>query len=319
MSGDLGPRSALPAALSFAHANPDTSLLLVGDSSHTPAQLPVNAQWISASQVVTMEDRPAQALRKKQDSSMWHSIMAVAEGRADACVSAGNTGALMAMGKFLLKTFPGIDRPAICKAVPTSKGSCVVLDLGANVDCRSEQLVQFALMGSVLASTAGVLSPSVGLLNIGSEEVKGNEQIRFAASLLDANDQINYQGYVEGDGIFSGDVDVVVCDGFVGNVALKVSEGVARLLSDYLVDAMGASWFGRLSGQIAKPLLRKWHMKFDPARYNGASFLGLQGVVIKSHGSADEKGFGYALAVARDQALNEIPQKINQQLAGCQL
>jgi len=319
MSGDLGPRSALPAALSFAQANPDTSLLLVGDSCHTPAQLPVNAQWISTSQVVTMEDRPAQALRKKQDSSMWHSIMAVAEGRADACVSAGNTGALMAMGKFLLKTFPGIDRPAICKAVPTSKGSCVVLDLGANVDCRSEQLVQFALMGSVLASTAGVLSPSVGLLNIGSEEVKGNEQIRFAASLLDANDQINYQGYVEGDGIFSGDVDVVVCDGFVGNVALKVSEGVARLLSDYLVDAMGASWFGRLSGQIAKPLLRKWHMKFDPARYNGASFLGLQGVVIKSHGSADEKGFGYALAVARDQALNEIPQKINQQLAGCQL
>lgn len=319
MSGDLGPRSALPAALTFAQNNSDTSFLLVGDPSHIPAQLPVNAQWISTSQVVTMEDRPAQALRKKQDSSMWHSIIAVAEGRADACVSAGNTGALMAMGKFLLKTFPGIDRPAICKAVPTSKGSCVVLDLGANVDCRSEQLVQFALMGSVLASTAGVLSPSVGLLNIGSEEVKGNEQIRFAASLLDANDQINYQGYVEGDGIFSGDVDVVVCDGFVGNVALKVSEGVARLLSDYLVDAMGASWFGRLSGQIAKPLFRKWHMKFDPARYNGASFLGLQGVVVKSHGSADEKGFGYALAVARDQALNEIPQKINQQLADCQL
>lgn len=319
MSGDLGPRSALPAALTFAQANPDTSLLLVGDSSLTPAQLPVNTQWISTSQIVTMEDRPAQALRHKQDSSMWHSIVAVADGRADACVSAGNTGALMAMGKFQLKTFPGIDRPAICKAVPTSKGSCVVLDLGANVDCSSEQLVQFALMGSVLASTSGVLSPSVGLLNIGSEEVKGNEQIRFAASLLDANEHINYQGYVEGDGIFSGAVDVVVCDGFVGNVALKVSEGVARLLTDYLIDAMGASWFGRLSGQIAKPLLRKWHMKFDPARYNGASFLGLQGVVVKSHGSADEKGFGCALAVARDQAFNEIPQKINQQLADCLL
>jgi phosphate acyltransferase len=319
MSGDLGPRSALPAALTFAQANPDTSLLLVGDSSLIPAQLPVNTQWISTSQIVTMEDRPAQALRHKQDSSMWHSIVAVADGRADACVSAGNTGALMAMGKFQLKTFPGIDRPAICKAVPTSKGSCVVLDLGANVDCSSEQLVQFALMGSVLASTSGVLSPSVGLLNIGSEEVKGNEQIRFAASLLDANEQINYQGYVEGDGIFSGAVDVVVCDGFVGNVALKVSEGVARLLTDYLIDAMGASWFGRLSGQIAKPLLRKWHMKFDPARYNGASFLGLQGVVVKSHGSADEKGFGCALAVARDQAFNEIPQKINQQLADCLL
>ena len=319
MSGDLGPRSALPAALIFAHENPDVSLLLVGDQDTCPAELPENTQWIVASQIVTMDDRPVQALRHKQDSSMWHAISAVSDGRADACVSAGNTGALMAMGKFLLKTFPGIDRPAICKAVPTSKGACIVLDLGANVDCRSEQLEQFALMGSVLAQTTlaqdGDTGPTVGLLNIGSEEVKGSEQIRFAASLLEANPHINYHGFIEGDDIFAGVVDVVVCDGFVGNVALKVSEGVAKLLSDYLIESMSGSWFGRLSGQIAKPLLRKWHRKFDPARYNGASFLGLQGVVVKSHGSADEKGFGYALEVAKDQAFNEIPNKINQQVA----
>lgn len=319
MSGDLGPRSALPAALIFAHENPEVSLLLVGDQDSCPAEIPENTQWIVASQIVTMDDRPVQALRHKQDSSMWNAISAVADGRAHACVSAGNTGALMAMGKFLLKTFPGIDRPAICKAVPTSKGACIVLDLGANVDCRSEQLEQFALMGSVLAETtlgqAGDAGPTVGLLNIGSEDVKGSEQIRFAASLLEANLHINYHGFIEGDDIFAGVVDVVVCDGFVGNVALKVSEGVAKLLSDYLVESMNGSWFGRLSGQIAKPLLRKWHRKFDPARYNGASFLGLQGVVVKSHGSADEKGFGYALEVAKDQALNEIPNKINQQVA----
>ncbi len=318
MSGDLGPRSALPAALTFAQAHHDLSLLLVGDPDLRPAELPENTHWLAASQVVTMDDRPVQALRHKQDSSMWNAILAVSEGRADACVSAGNTGALMAMGKFLLKTFPGVDRPAICKAVPTRKGSSVVLDLGANVDCRSEQLEQFALMGSVLATTfdgEAEGAPTVGLLNIGSEDMKGSEQIRFAASLLEANPHVNYQGFIEGDDIFAGAVDVVVCDGFVGNVALKVSEGVARLLSDYLVEAMRGSWFGRLIGQIAKPLLRKWHMKFDPARYNGASFLGLQGVVVKSHGSADEKGFGYALEVAKDQALNEIPQRINQQMA----
>ncbi len=324
MSGDLGPRSALPAALIFAQEHPDISLLLVGDQNFCPAELPENTQWITASQIVTMDDRPVQALRHKQESSMWKAILAVAEGRAHACVSAGNTGALMAMGKFLLKTFPGIDRPAICKAVPTSRGASIVLDLGANVDCRSEQLEQFALMGSVLAATAqnrgeGAAPPTVGLLNIGSEDVKGSEQIRFAASLLEANPHINYQGFIEGNDIFAGAVDVVVCDGFVGNVALKVSEGVAKLLSDYLIEAMSGSWFGRLIGQITKPLLRKWHMKFDPARYNGASFLGLQGVVVKSHGSADEKGFGYALSVAKEQAINKIPQRINQQVAECLL
>tara|TARA_B100000446_G_scaffold141385_2_gene134007 strand:- start:29571 stop:30530 length:960 start_codon:yes stop_codon:yes gene_type:complete len=319
MGGDLGPRSALPAALKFAQSHQDLSFLLVGNIDHAPAELPSNAEWIASTQVVEMCDQPAKALRQKQNSSMWYAIQAVAEGRAHACVSCGNTGALMAMGKFLLKTFPGIDRPAICKAVPTREGSSLVLDLGANVDCSSEQLEQFALMGSVLAQAGGIESPKVGLLNIGSEEVKGNEQIRLASSLLTQNPYIRYHGYIEGDGIFTGAVDVVVCDGFVGNVALKVSEGVAGLLADHLSEMERGSFFGRVAGQIARPLLRKWHMKFDPARYNGASFLGLQGVVVKSHGSADEEGFGYALAAAVEQARNEIPQKINQQVADCLL
>lgn len=319
MGGDLGPRSTLPASLKFAHDNQDVDLLLVGDASQTPSSLPDNVHWLESSQVVAMDESPSQALRHKQDSSMWKAIESVASGRAHACVSAGNTGALMAMGKFLLKTFPGIDRPAICKSVPTRAGSSFVLDLGANVDCTSDQLVQFALMGSVLATVSGVEQPSVGLLNIGSEQIKGNEQIRLASTLLEANEHLNYIGYIEGDGIFDGRADVVVCDGFVGNVALKVSEGVARLLASYLTELLSGSWAGRLAGQITRPLLRKWHTKFDPARYNGASFLGLTGVVVKSHGSADANGFIYALMDAREQAACDMPQKINQQVADCLL
>ncbi len=315
MGGDLGPRSALPAALNFAHQYPDVNLLLVGSPSLNPSDLPSNVRFLPAEQVVAMDDRPAQALRNKQDSSMWKAIECVAAGEADACVSAGNTGALMAMGRFLLKTFPGIDRPAICKPVPTAREACYVLDLGANVDCTSEQLVQFALMGSVLAETSGIARPRVALLNIGSEEIKGNEQIRLAASILEASSSLNYIGYIEGDGIFAGQADVVVCDGFVGNVALKVSEGAARLLSSYLRELLKDHKLSWLIGQIAGPLLRKWHTKFDPARYNGASFLGLQGVVVKSHGAADIAGFESALAVARDQAQRGMAQKINQQVA----
>ncbi|NHO65236.1 phosphate acyltransferase PlsX [Aestuariicella hydrocarbonica] len=317
MGGDLGPRSTLPAALNFAQANPELAIILVGEASTAPSSLPDNVHFVVSTQVVSMSDKPAYALRNKQDSSMWKAIDLVARGEAQACISAGNTGALMAMGKYLLKTFPGIDRPAICKAVPTAKGASYVLDLGANVDCTSEQLVQFALMGSVLAETAGVSSPSVGLLNIGSEDIKGNEQIRLASALLESNDHLNYVGYIEGDGIFTGAADVVVCDGFVGNVALKVSEGVARLLASYLRELLEGGFWNRLVGQIARPLLLKWHTKFDPARYNGASFLGLQGVVVKSHGSVDAKGFECALAVAKEQAAGDIPNKINHQIADC--
>lgn len=315
MGGDLGPRSTLPAALNFANEQPDCVVVLVGNASEIPSSLPPNVRAVVSTQVVTMEDKPTQALRHKQQSSMWKTIELVAKGEAHACVSAGNTGALMAMGKYLLKTFPGIDRPAICKAVPTRLGASYVLDLGANVDCTSEQLVQFALMGSVLAETSGIDSPRVGLLNIGSEDIKGNEQIRVASMLLEKHPHLNYIGYVEGDGIFAGDADVVVCDGFVGNVALKVSEGVARLLAVYLRESLPRGILGYLVGQFARLSLRKWHTKIDPARYNGASFLGLQGVVVKSHGSVDIKGFGYALAVAKEQAERDTPNKINARLA----
>lgn len=315
MGGDLGPRSTLPAALKFAREHSDCQLVLVGEATEIPSSLPPNVRSVVSTQVVTMDDKPAQALRHKQQSSMWKAIELVANGEAHACVSAGNTGALMAMGKYLLKTFPGIDRPAICKAVPTRRGSSYVLDLGANVDCTSEQLVQFAIMGSVLAETSGTTAPRVGLLNIGAEEIKGNEQIRVASALLEQHPHLNYIGYVEGDGIFSGDADVVVCDGFVGNVALKVSEGVAKLLVMYLKESLPRGLLGYLIGQIARVSLRKWHTKIDPARYNGASFLGLQGVVVKSHGSVDVKGFGYALAVAKEQAERDTPNKINARLA----
>ncbi len=314
MGGDLGPRSTLPAALGFAQQHPETDLLLVGAPGVLPAQYPPNITFLEASDVVAMDDRPAFALRHRRESSMWKALAAVAEGRADACVSAGNTGALMAIGKYLLDTFDGVDRPAICKPVPTSRGVSYVLDLGANVECSARQLLQFGLMGSVLAATAGADSPTVGLLNIGSEETKGNDEIREAAALMEASPFINYHGYVEGDGIFAGVVDVVVCDGFVGNVALKVSEGVARLLNEIMKKAAAESVWTRLAGYFAMPLLRKWHTQFDPARYNGASLVGLQGVVVKSHGSADSTGFASAMEVARAQASAGIPQQINQRV-----
>ncbi|MBU3070447.1 phosphate acyltransferase PlsX [Aestuariicella sp. G3-2] len=315
MGGDLGPRSTLPAALNFARANPAIALVLVGDVSEIPPSLPSNVRSLASTQVVTMDDKPAQALRHKQDSSMWKAIELVSTGEAHACVSAGNTGALMAMGKLLLKTFPGIDRPAICKAMPTQTGSCYVLDLGANVDCTAEQLLQFGLMGSVLAEASGVAEPTVGLLNIGSEDIKGNEQIRQASTLLESAPQLNYIGYVEGDGIFDGKADVVVCDGFVGNVALKVSEGAARLVVSYLKSGSQGGFISRLVGQFARPFLRQWHTKIDPASYNGASFLGLRGVLVKSHGSVDAKGFAYAMAVAKEQAEKKTPEKIQALLA----
>ncbi len=317
MGGDLGPRSTLPSALKFAEQFPDVQLLLAAPLGEVPSQLPENVIHLPASEVVAMDDRPAFALRHRRQSSMWCAIEAVADGRAQACVSSGNTGALMAMGRYLLNTFPGIDRPAICKAVPTRKGSCLMLDLGANVDCSSEQLVEFALMGSVLAVASGIPNPKVGLLNIGSEDNKGSEQVRLASSLLEENAHVNYCGFVEGDGIFSGEADVVVCDGFVGNVVLKASEGVARFLTDSLKSVVSETWLTRLVGYFTQPLLRKWHTQFDPARYNGASFLGLRGVVVKSHGNADSQGFTYALMAAREQALNEIPEQINKRIADC--
>ncbi len=324
MGGDLGPRTTVPAALQAAASNPDIDIVLIGEQQALqPFAADCAAARIAleyAADTVAMDDKPSQALRQKRNSSMWRAVELVKSGRAHACVSAGNTGALMAMGKFLLNTFAGIDRPAICKPVPTERGHSYLLDLGANINCQAEQLLQFAVMGSVLAAAVDQNPrPSIGLLNIGEEDNKGSEQIRLAGRLLAQHSALNYVGYTEGDGIYRGDVDVVVCDGFAGNVALKVSEGVARLLADQVRRAFRASWYGRMVGQLAQPLLRKWHTQFDPARYNGASFLGLQGIVIKSHGGADSSSFRFAVESARDQVELRIPQLINDQLAALQI
>ena len=328
MGGDFGPRVTIPAAVQVAQAFPDLTLVLVGDQALLQQQLtslnissdsgPLadKLRILHAEDTVGMNDKPAQVLRRKQQSSMWKAVELVRDGSVDACVSAGNTGALVALGKFLLKTFPGIDRPAICKPIPRGNGHSYMLDLGANVSCSSEQLLQFAVMGTVLASAVdGVDRPTVGLLNIGEEAIKGNEQVKLAASLLDEHDQLNYVGYVEGDGIYSGAADVIVCDGFAGNVALKASEGVARLLAGTLSETFKGTWYSRLVGMIARPLLLKWHEQFDPGRYNGASFLGLQGTLIKSHGGADSNSFACALTMAKDQVDKQIPQRINEQFA----
>ncbi|GAA6152124.1 phosphate acyltransferase PlsX [Pseudoteredinibacter isoporae] len=328
MGGDLGPRVALNAAYSLANDRAlecqlygpfdvlaEFAPISLSDSNETPCvhELDNGSRMVyhHAPEVVTMEDRPSQALRHKQQSSMWLAVDAVRAGAADAAISAGNTGALMAMGRHLLKTFVGIDRPAIAKSIPTAKADCLMLDLGASVKCDSEHLIQNALMGSVfMESVAGVENPRVALLNIGSEEIKGNEQIRLAAANLQANEALNFIGYIEGDQIYRGDADVVVCDGFVGNVALKVSEGVAQLMVQEMREAFVSSWYGRIVGRFARPLLRKWRRQFDPDRYNGASFLGLQGPVIKSHGAADELAFRSALELACEQVNSQVAGRI---------
>ncbi len=324
MGGDLGPRVTIPATLEVAAQSPQLEFILVGDKSQLTSLLHSQSENTDVSRIklvhapvaVTMGDKPSHVLRYKRDSSMWIAVDLVRSGAADACVSGGNTGALMAMGRHLLKTFPGIDRPAICKPVPTERGHSYLLDLGANINCQAQQLVQFSMMGAVLAASVDQNpNPSIGLLNIGEENTKGNDQIQLAAHLLSQWPQLNYTGYVEGDGIYSGIVDVVVCDGFVGNVALKVSEGVARFLADRVEDIFNVGLYGRLVGRIARPLLRKWHTQFDPARYNGASFLGLRGTLIKSHGGADQRSFTYALRTAIEHVDKQIATCIHEQLA----
>ncbi len=261
-----------------------------------------------------MDESPAQALRAKKDSSMRVAINLVKQGEADACVSAGNTGALMATARFVLKTLPGIDRPAICTTLPTVHGHTRMLDLGANVDSKAEHLLQFAVMGSVLATVNGIDQPRVGLLNIGEEDIKGNEQVKEAVRLLAASD-LHYIGFVEGDGIFLDEVDVVVCDGFVGNVALKSSEGVAKLIRHYMTQEFKRNPLTRLAGLVALPVLRALGRKIDPRRYNGASLLGLQGIVVKSHGGADALAFANAIQVAMLEAERKVPQQIDAHLA----
>ena len=318
MGGDHGPHVTVPAALEFLARLPDVDIVLVGLRDALEAELAARAaapgprlRVHAASEVVTMDEPPAQALRAKKDSSMRVAINLVKSGEAHAAVSAGNTGALMAISRFVLKTLSGIDRPAIATVLPNMRRtSTTVLDLGANVDCTPEHLLQFGIMGAMLvAAVEHKERPSVGLLNIGVEDIKGNETVKKAADLLRSSG-LNFVGNVEGDDIYRGGVDVVVCDGFVGNVALKASEGVAQMMAAGLREEFRRSAFTRLAALAAAPVIRAFRNRMDHRRYNGASLLGLRGIVIKSHGSADRFAFGKALERAVDEVRNNVPQRI---------
>ena len=322
MGGDFGVPVVVPAALKALRQYPELNLILVGQQDEIEAELAKHKQATGtrltiqhASEVVGSDEPPSQALRGKKDSSMRVAINLVKEGRAQACVSAGNTGALMATARFVLKTLPGIDRPAICTVLPNIKGGHThVLDLGANVDSSAESLLEFAVMGSALCNAVdNNPNPSVGLLNIGEEEIKGNERVKEAARLL-ADSKLNYIGYVEGDGIYMGHADVVVCDGFVGNVMLKTTEGVAKMISHYMKQEFKRNVFTLLSGLIAMPVLKAFRKRIDPREYNGASLLGLQGIVIKSHGGADTLSFSNAIREAMMEVKNNVPARITRQL-----
>ena len=321
MGGDHGPGVVVPAAVDIIEKHTDVRLILVGDEALLQQELSKQNKPSDdrltirhASQVVEMHDPPSQALRKKKDSSMRVAINLVQQGEAHAAVSAGNTGALMATAKFVLKTLPGIDRPAITTTLPTLSGHTHMLDLGANVDCTAEHLFQFAVMGSVLASAVDHLeSPRVGLLNVGSEAIKGNLQVKEADRLLQ-NSSLNYIGYVEGDDIFKGAADVIVCDGFVGNVSLKTSEGVAKMVSHFLKQEFKRNWYNKLAAMIAMPVLNAFRSHFDPRTYNGATLLGLQGIVIKSHGGADAFAFAHAIECAMLEVTEAVPESIDKKL-----
>ncbi|BBH47378.1 phosphate acyltransferase [Pseudomonas sp. KU43P] len=269
---------------------------------------------VAASEVIGMDERPSQALRGKPDSSMRIALELVRDGKAQACVSAGNTGALMALSRFVLKTLPGIDRPAMVAAIPTQAGYCQLLDLGANVDCSAENLYQFAVMGSVAAQALGIHRPRVALLNIGTEDIKGNQQVKLAATLLQNARGLNYVGFVEGDGLYRGEADVVVCDGFVGNILLKSSEGLATMIGARIERLFKGGALSRVAGAMAMPLLKRLQADLAPARHNGASFLGLQGIVIKSHGSAGVEGFQSAIQRALIEIQENLPQRLHGRL-----
>jgi glycerol-3-phosphate acyltransferase PlsX len=321
MGGDHGPSTVVPAACQVLDKHPDLTLILVGQEALLEPELAGLASRYGtrlrihpASEMVGMDESPAAALRGKKDSSMRVALNLVKAGEAAACVSAGNTGALMAIARFVFKTLPGIDRPAIISAMPSIRGHTHVLDLGANVGLNSHQLLQLAVMGSTLVSAVDNLAvPSVGLLNIGEEEIKGNDQVKQAHALLAAS-PLNYVGFVEGDDIFTGDVDLIVCDGFVGNVALKASEGVAKMIRHFMRDAFTHGPLARLRGLLAGPVLRALSQRIDPRLYNGASLLGLQGIVIKSHGGADSLAFANAIEIALVEIEKAVPQTIGSEI-----
>jgi glycerol-3-phosphate acyltransferase PlsX len=321
MGGDHGTRVTVPAALNVMRRDPALSVILVGQREALDQELArigkpsdERVRIVHASEVVAMDEAPASALRNKRDSSMRVAVNLVEQGEAAACVSAGNTGALMAISRFVLKMLPGIDRPAIATILPALKGHTYILDLGANVDCTPEHLLQFGIMCSELVSSVeGKTRPTVGLLNIGAEDIKGNDQVKGAAELMRASG-LNFYGYVEGDDIYKGTTDVVVCDGFVGNVALKTSEGLAQMLATYLREEFDRGLLTRLAGILAWPVISAFKRRVDHRRYNGASLLGLRGIVIKSHGSADvlalEHAILRAVAEARSGVLGHIGERM---------
>jgi phosphate acyltransferase len=323
MGGDFGPEVTLPASLECLNENPDLRLILVGDSVVLSEKLGTNLQNLSsrlsiqhASQRVEMHESPSKALKNKKDSSMRVAINLVNEGKADACVSAGNTGALMATARFVLKMIPGLDRPAIISTVPSIFGHTHVLDLGANVDCTAENLYQFAIMGNELVKAVeNIDNPKVGLLNIGEEEVKGNEQVKAASKLLEKS-SLNYLGYVEANSLNAGSirVDLIVCDGFVGNVALKSIEGAAKMIGTFLKESFNKNLLTKLIGLISYPVIHAFKNRIDPRLYNGASFLGLRGLVIKSHGGADVLAFKTAVQLAEVEVKNNVLQRISDQV-----
>jgi glycerol-3-phosphate acyltransferase PlsX len=321
MGGDHGPHVTVPAALKALAEDKQLNIILVGLEDAIQAELKIHKASVNsrlrihhASEVVSMDESPQSALKNKKDSSMRVAINLTKTGEANACVSAGNTGALMATARFVLKTLPGIERPAIASALPSEKGSTYMLDLGANADCTAEQLLQFAVMGAMLVSCVEhKTNPSIGLLNIGSEDIKGNEVVKRAGELL-RESHLNFYGNIEGDDIFKGTTDLVVCDGFVGNVSLKTTEGLAHMMGKFLTQEFKKNWITKLMALGAMPVLNAFKKRLDPRRYNGASFLGLRGIVVKSHGGIDSFGYYHAINVAIEEARNGVLQRITEQL-----
>lgn len=327
MGGDHGCSVTIPAALSFLQHEPDAALILVGLDTEVHAELKrlkadtnPRISVLHASEVVAMDDPLEVALRRKKDSSMRVAIELVKDGKAQACISAGNTGALMAVSRYVLKTMPGVDRPAICSIMPNQKdGPTYMLDLGANVDCEPHHLHQFAVMGSVLFSAMeGVARPTIGLLNVGTEDIKGNEVVKATAKLLQedhARGLLNFYGNVEGNDIFKGTTNVVVCDGFVGNITLKAAEGLGRFMKDVLETEFKRTPLTMLGALIARGALKQIKNRFNPSRYNGASLLGLRGLVFKSHGGADSYSFEWAIKRAFDAAKYNVQEQLSTMIA----
>ena len=320
MGGDHGPSVTIPASINALSKYDQLHIILVGDQELIQTELQKNKYTNTrlsiqhASEVVEMDESPQNALKNKKDSSMRVAINLIKEEKAQACVSAGNTGALMATARYVLKMLPGIDRPAIASSLPSQKGTTYMLDLGANTDCTAENLLQFAVMGAMLVSSVtGNPKPTVGLLNIGSEDMKGNEVVRQAGELL-RRSHLNFYGNVEGNDIFKGTTDVVVCDGFVGNVALKTAEGIAQLMGRFLTQEFKRNWITKSMAFVSLLVLNRFKKRLDPRRYNGASFLGLKGIVVKSHGGADSYSFFYAIRTAIEESKNNVLENIQKQL-----